>query len=509
MSAEQFDPTRLRGVSVRTVFEGETPRFSPHMQQRFSAVEQAHVSPEGEPTLLYDMATALAEGASLRSLADKYGLTHKLVSGLLQAADIPYATRAEAVQRLWSNPEFRAKNGAAQAEVRGKYWQDPQKRESAAAKLRDSALKQWEDPAFRNLVVAASSETSKQRWQDPEYRAKMAEHGFAIGALNSDPEFLARLSEIRRKQWEDPEFIARNLEISRRNLAEIKQRPSYRQKRSELQRKRWDDPEYRRKMAESASRNLTQLWEDPDFRAAAIERSRETMTRLASDPDFRARGTEVRRERMMDPEYREQISETRRQIALELWNDPEYREKLTDIHRAQWQDPEYRNNQGAALREARLDPANRDRMVLPTIHGFRSDIGFYAQSAWEANVARVFQLIGGDYVIGTNLKLEVTEDFQDIFQAAETTFSIDFSTIDSRGRTVMFELMAHPLEDPEGWAKLEMARRQYPELVIRAIDEGFYERLRNRFEDIINDNPQFHGWERTGFNLKTNPEVFG
>lgn len=158
--------------------------------------------------------------------------------------------------------------------------------------------------------------------------------------------------------------------------------------------------------------------------------------------------------------------------------------------------------------EARLDPANRDRMVLPTIHGFRSDVGFYAQSAWEANVARVFQLIGRDYVIGANLRLEVTEDFQDIFQGPETIFNVDFSTIDSRGRTVMFELMAHPLEDPEGWAKLEMARRQYPELVIRAIDERFYERLRDRFEDAINDSPQFHGWERTGFNLRTHPEVF-
>lgn len=515
MSAENFDSSRLRGVSVSTVVERAQEHigkgFSPRTQDKLLELEQSRISEEGEPLFLYEIATSIGQGVSLHSLAKRYGIYPQTFNRLVRAAEIPYASREEAVQRLWNDPDFREKNGAAQAEVRGKYWQDPKKRESASTKLRASALKQWEDPAFRELVVVASSETSKQHWQDPEYRAKMAEHGFPIGRLMSDPEVVARISETRRRQWENPEYRERIKELSRKRLAEIKTRPSYRQKRSEMSKAMWQRPGFREmKSAQAREQGAFQkLWADPDFRVAAIERSREAMNRLNANPENRAKVFQARRDNLRDPEFSSQYSEMRRQIALSLWEDPGYRTKLTDIHIAQWQDPEYRDNQGAALRAARLDPANRDRMVLPTIHGFRSDVGFYAQSAWEANVARVFQIIGRNYAIGANLRLEVTEDFQDIFQASETIFNVDFSTVDNRGRTVMYELMAHPLEDPEGWAKLEMARRQYPELVIRAIAEGFYERLRDRFEDAINDNPQFHGWERTGLNLRTHPEIFG
>lgn len=511
MSAENFDPKKLKGISIRTVFEAQTgnvPRFSSRVQEKLSTLDLAYVSPEGEQTLLCDMATAVVEGTSLRSIARKYGLTHKIVGELFQAKSIPYATREQAIQRLWNDPQFREKNGAAQAEVRGKYWQDPQKRESAGTKLRESMLKQWEDPEFRTLVAAASRKSTKKRWQDPEYRAKMAKYGIAFGVLNSDPEFLARLSETRRKQWEDPEFYARNVDISRRNLAETKKLPSYRKKRAELQKAHWEDPEYRARMAESSSRNLTQLWQDPEFRAAALERARETMTLLNNDPEFRAKGAKKRRELMLDPEYRDRFSETRRQISLVMWEDPEFRTKMSEIHKALWQDPEYRERISDAIRNAQAEPGYREKLVLPTIHGFRSDIGFYAQSAWEANIARVFQFIGRDYAIGTSLKLDITDEFKFLFQNPETVFNIDFSTIDKRGRIVMFELMAHPLEDPASWAKLEMARAQHPELVIRAIDETFYGRLRSRFEDPINNNSQLHGWEKTGFNLKTHPQIF-
>lgn len=512
MSEERFDPSRLKGISVSMVFETKTPggpRFSTRTQQRFINIEQAHLSPEGEPLFLYELATAVTEGASLRSIASRYGLTHKFIGGMLQGASIPYATREEAVQRLWNDPQFREKNGAAQAEVRGKYWQDPGKRENAAAKLRESTLRQWEDPAFRRLVAAATSECSKKRWQDPEYRVKMAQYGIIFGALNSDPEFLARLSEIRRKQWEDPEFYAKNVDISRNNLAETKKLPTYRKKRSELQKARWEDPEYRAIMAKVASRSLSQLWQDPEFRAAALERSREAMTILNSDPEFRAKSVKKRRELMLDPEYRDQFSETRRQVALAVWDDPEFRTKMSGVHKALWQNPEYRARITESIRQAQAEPSYREKLVLPTIHGYRSDIGFYAQSAWEANVARIFQSVGRDYAIGTGLKLEVTDEFQFLFQNHDTVFNVDFSTIDKRGRVVMFELMAHPLEDPISWAKIEMVKRQHPELVIRAIDEAFYGRLRSRFEDPINSNPRLHGWERTGFNLRTHPEVFG
>lgn len=465
---------KYRGISVKTIFEhqahGTQPkyRFTPRLQERFIALEQTHMSADGEPVFLYELAKATAEGKSLRRIGSQFGLSHKQIGNLLQAAAIPYATREEAVQRLWNDPEFREKNSIAMLTGRDRAWKDPQARQVAIGKLRESALKQWEDPAFRDLVAAASSETSKQRWQDPEYRARMLgviAENFAI--LRRDPNWRTRLSERRRQQWQDADFYARNADISRSNLAATRERPSYRKKRSEGQKRLWEDPEYRRRMAKAKD------------------------------------------ERMADPERRARISETRRQIALANWENPEYRAKMTEAHKALWQDPDYRKHITDALHQFRSDPANRDRFVLPTLHGFRSDIGFYAQSAWEANVARVFQLIGREYVVGVNLSLAVTDDFQELFQDSGTTFNIDFSTIDGRGRTVMYELMAHPLEDPESWAKIEMARRQHPELVIRVIDEEFYNRLRRRFEVGINNNPQLHGWEKTGFNLKTNPEVFG
>lgn len=512
MSPENFDPASYKGISVRSVFEGPSVasfRFAPHTQERFVSVEEANLSPEGEPTLLFDMVEAASEGISLRGIGAKYGLTHRLVGRLFQSAGIPYASREEAIQHLWDNPQFRERNSTAMLAGRDRAWKDPERREVTIGKLRESTIEQMKDPEVRRKLAESSRITSKLRWQDPVYRAKMAENGFPVGKLMSDPEFVSRLSESRRKQWEDPQFRARNLEISRSNLAEIKKRPSYRKKRSDSQRRRWEeDPEYRAKMTESAGRNLTQLWHDPEFRAASIERSREIMTRLNRDPKFRIKGPQARRERMADPAHREQISELRRQIALSLWEDPEYRTRLSGVHKALWEDPEYRDNQGAAFREARLDPANRDRMVLPTIHGFRSDIGFYAQSAWEANIARVFQLTGRDYDIGVRLNLEVTDAFQDLFQTPNTTFSVDFSTINKRGRTIMYELMAHPLEDPEGWAKLEMTRQQYPDIALRIIDASAYERLKIVFADKINADPKLHGWEKAGFNLKTHPELF-
>ena len=350
---------------------------------------------------------------------------------------------------------------------RAKSWEDPEKKQVTVAKLRESALRQWEDPAFRDLVAAASSETSKQRWQDPEYRERMLKviaDNFAL--LRSDPNWRTRLSERRRQQWQDTDFYARNADISKRNLAATKEDPSYREKRSEGQKRLWRDPEYRKRM------------------------------------------TKVKQERRADPERRAMISETRRQIALANWGNPEYRAKLTEAHKALWQDPNYRDHITQALRRFRSDPANRDRFVLPTIHGFRSDIGFYAQSAWEANVARVFELTGREYLVGAVLDLKVAPEHQDLFQASETTLNIDFLTLNKRGQTVCFELMAHPLEDPESWAKIEMARQQYPEFAIRIIDERFYNRLQSRYEKAVNNNASLHGWEKTGFNLKTKPEVF-
>lgn len=161
-------------------------------------------------------------------------------------------------------------------------------------------------------------------------------------------------------------------------------------------------------------------------------------------------------------------------------------------------------------RRRRMDnPDYRETMITPTYHGYRSDIGFYAHSSMEANFARVLMLSNRKFDVGTVLELRVPEQYKDIFQGDVTNFSVDFSTQDSSGRMVMYELMAHPLEDPEGWAKLQMAREQYPDIAIKTVGVKLYKRLQQKFEQAMDNSDKVSGWEKTGYNLKTHPEVFG
>ncbi|MEM5797492.1 MAG: hypothetical protein QXD72_02440 [Candidatus Aenigmatarchaeota archaeon] len=89
-----------------------------------------------------------------------------------------------------------------------------------------------------------------------------------------------------------------------------------------------------------------------------------------------------------------------------------------------------------------------------------------------------------------------------------TEISIDFVTTTPRGDIVLYEIMAHPLEDPLGYVKLEMLIQQYP-VDVRMVDEKFYKRLRRHFEERINATPFLSGWETKQDNLRTNPQKYG
>ena len=84
---------------------------------------------------------------------------------------------------------------------------------------------------------------------------------------------------------------------------------------------------------------------------------------------------------------------------------------------------------------------------------------------------------------------------------------MDFVVRDPRGNIVLYEIVAHPLENPVGYAKLEMLIHQYP-VDVRTIDRRFYDRLRKRFEDGINRDPLLSGWETLEDNLRTNPRKY-
>ena len=133
---------------------------------------------------------------------------------------------------------------------------------------------------------------------------------------------------------------------------------------------------------------------------------------------------------------------------------------------------------------------------MPTIYGIRKDVGF-AQSAWEANLARVLRFVGRDIL--THQEMRLSDD---------SLYEIDFLTLDRRGRMVGYEIMAHPLENPKGWDKLERAILEYPNIVFRVVDVKYYRRLEKHFAAIIADDDRFCGWENNRDNLKNNPQKY-
>jgi len=229
-------------------------------------------------------------------------------------------------------------------------------------------------------------------------------------------------------------------------------------------------------------------WQDPEFR----QRNAEGVRANWQDPEFRQRNAEGVRANWQDPEFRQRNAEAIRAN----WQDPEFRQRHAEATRANWQDPEFRQRNAEGVRQVRLNPANLVRYHLPTISGERWDVGF-TQSAWEANLARILHLIGRENLIHEVLRLSNGHFFE-----------LDFLTINPRGNLVGYEIMAHPLENPEGWAKLERVITEYPYITFRVIDHRFYRRLERRFTERISLDPRFAGWEERGDNLRTNPQKY-
>lgn len=68
--------------------------------------------------------------------------------------------------------------------------------------------------------------------------------------------------------------------------------------------------------------------------------------------------------------------------------------------------------------------------------------------------------------------------------------------------------MAHGFENPIGWVKAELLIEQHPELQVKLVTQTFYQRLQRHFENLIDETDSLCGWEKTGNNLKTNPEKY-
>lgn len=310
-------------------------------------------------------------------------------------------------------------------------------------------------------------ETTKKRWQDPAFRE--------------------RLVDEVRKTWQDPVIKARRAEAGRRTLAELKQKPGYRDLLSKAMRKRWQDPEFRERNAPLMASLLLKRIANPTIKARQLERTRRMLV-----------------ERWQDPEFRRRVNEGMKRI----WQDAEFRQRQSEATRRLWQDPEFRKRNAAEVIRARFDPLMADRYPLPTIHGFRGDIGFYAQSTWEANFARILLHLGIQFYTREAFHLKVPEEYQNVLKMEETVLRIDFVVEDKRRNLTLYEIMAHPTEEPIGWCKLQMLKEQYPGLRIRVVTEKYYKRLMRRFKERINSDPKLYGWETYEDNLRINPNRY-
>ncbi|EKD24650.1 MAG: hypothetical protein ACD_80C00175G0001, partial [uncultured bacterium (gcode 4)] len=283
----------------------------------------------------------------------------------------------------------------------------------------------------------------KEIWRDPLYREKIVQ---ARMKLEDDPEYKVRFFEER---------------------AELKA------KKAEALKKLWQDPEYRDRQTKSRKRK----WQDPEFREKRLKQVRE----MQSNPEFRQKWLDSMKKVWEDPNY----SEKHRQIMIEVLANEEYQQRRKAAMDKVWADPEFRKRQAAAssrtmtrlnketdqlqkaaegIRKLRAQPDSAERFHLPTIQGYRKDIDYFAQSAWEANVARVLMYTGREFYPKESFILAVSGEYKDLFQFDITQLTLDFIVADPRGNIVAYDLIAHPLEDPVGLAKGEMFKDQYPEI---------------------------------------------
>lgn len=309
------------------------------------------------------------------------------------------------------------------------------------------------------IPTLTRAEISKAKWQDPTFRQAQSE---GLKRTWQDPEYRTRSSAERARRWVDPVYRAKQ-------VARVKAM--------------WQDPQFRARQSEIHR----QLWDTPDYRDRVLG----SMSKVWYSEKFKARQGELLRQRRQDPVFNAHNAEATRRELVQRWQDPKFREKFLE-----------------AARRMRLDPANVGKYNLPTIKGERSDIGFYAQSTWEANFARALLYYGREFDVRQNFILEVPEEYKELFPEGKTETNIDFLSLDPRGNLVLYEIMSHPKKDPVGWAKLEMLSNQYPMFRVVPVTERFYRRLERLLEDRINANPLFAGWETKKDNLKSNPAKF-
>ncbi|MDP1694165.1 MAG: hypothetical protein Q8L34_01360 [Candidatus Woesearchaeota archaeon] len=286
-------------------------------------------------------------------------------------------------------------------------------------------------------------------------------------------------------KWQDLEFKSKRVEASRKLLDRLKQ-----------------DPIFRAKSAEATRKMLRQKWKDPEFRATNAKGVIIMLAERWKDPEFRARNAEMLSARNQKPKFRE----ASRKLLDRLKQDPIFRAKSAEATRTTWQDLEFRAKIVEAQRNARLDPDRAGRYHLYSFQGVRKDVG-YAKSTWEANLMRIFTFLGREYITHEKVPLQVSEKYRQLFKNINTYCEIDFVVTDPRRNIHIYEIMNFT-KGVQGKAKLEMLAEQSLGVKVRLITPRFYNRLKKRFKEHINQDPKFAGWEDKEDNIRNNPSKY-
>jgi hypothetical protein len=142
----------------------------------------------------------------------------------------------------------------------------------------------------------------------------------AMKARHTDPSFVEKLVEARRKLHADPEYIAGRS----RHLREVQARPAVKAALLKRLAQQWDDPAYQKMQAERQRRSwanpkrrinqsklMNALNADPKIRLKAIKSIRKACKNLS--PEERAARAERARIRNADPAFQAKAQEAQRQ----------------------------------------------------------------------------------------------------------------------------------------------------------------------------------------------------
>lgn len=290
--------------------------------------------------------------------------------------------------------------------------------------------------------------------------------------------------EAAKRKWDDPGFRAKQANSSRATMYRLKQDPEFQKKeaaaRSAVFRNLWENnPEFGQKVADRSRRQCYERWQNPEFRQRHHEGLEKELERRWHDPEA-------------SPGFRKQFAETHAESTQKTWRNAKFRERIAE-----------------ASRDARYRPENLNSKVhIPSIHGYRRDIGFYAQSMWEANLARVLIYGHASFSWRKTFRLTVPADYRETIGTKETDITVDFAVRDVRDRTTLYEIVAKPIAEAVKRAKLDLLRQQFPQFALIAVDPKYYEALRKEFAAKINHSRYLCGWETKQDNVRTSPAKY-